>query len=311
MATLYDEKGDVRLVGTMTFSAIAVALYAIGVMKVRFSPGLNGFVGWDTLIGVIDTAVANMSFASEPPGPNRWRFENDPGFECQYGLWARIIRLLSASGSGYWFPRGTVFVAAAGNSTIWLDSLSEYRVSPPNLPHVISVGATNHQGYRSPWQKTFPLSEPQGQNTRDFWFSNWGDQVDLSAPGSAIFTTDYPGVGFGYSAWAFLPVWWYDYDGLLWMERNPGGDIWWDGWGSPSGDDYVHVNGTSLSAPLVSGVVALFLSVHPDFWMLDPERWPDQVEDQLKQSATYLGPDPVFGITMPPLVNAEEALVLR
>ena len=60
---------------------------------------------------------------------------------------------------------GMIVIAAAGNST--LDACT---FSPASTPGVISVGSINEQNTRSP-------------------FSNWGDCVDIFAPGSKITST--------------------------------------------------------------------------------------------------------------------------
>ncbi|HWA35316.1 MAG TPA: S8 family serine peptidase [Cyclobacteriaceae bacterium] len=90
------------------------------------------------------------------------------------------------------------------------------------------------------------------------WGSNWGDGLTLTAPGIHICTTDLTRPGRGYS----------------------------------SDSEYFHnFNGTSSSAPLVSGAIGLLLSI-------DPSLTPAQVKELLSISCDDLGErgyDPKFG----------------
>ncbi len=65
----------------------------------------------------------------------------------------------------YAVNKGVIIVAAAGNSGLYG---SDY---PAAYPHVLSVASTNQSDQRS-------------------WFSNYGPDVDVSAPGQSIYTTD-------------------------------------------------------------------------------------------------------------------------
>jgi len=101
--------------------------------------------------------------------------------------------------------------------------------------------------------------------------SNYGSEIVIAAPGAGIFTTDRSGAA-GYSDFS-----------------------------SPSGANYVLVDGTSYAAPFTAGVAALILSERPDFSA-------DAVETVLCRSAVDAGPvgkDPQYGCG---IVNAYNAL---
>ncbi len=96
---------------------------------------------------------------------------------------------------------GILVVAAAGNQS------SDAPVYPASYPEVIAVAAVD-------------------ENDRKAGFSNYGDWVDISAPGTGIYTTTFTRTG---------------------LNR------------------YGFVSGTSIAAPLVSGTLLLLWSAHPDW----------------------------------------------
>ena len=122
--------------------------------------------------------------------------------------------------------RGTVLVVAAGNS-----SVSASTFVPANCDGVIVVAATNDLGEQAE-------------------FSNYGEVVDIAAPGVDIVST----------------------------MNNGDTEV-----GLPT---YELKTGTSMSAPYVAGVVALMLSVDPSLTPADVE---DQIKNQSNQTFLVQG----------------------
>jgi subtilisin family serine protease len=138
-----------------------------------------------------------------------------------------------------------VIVASAGNSN--LDGVA----FPAAIPGVISVGATNLSGHRTV-------------------YSSYGASLDLVAPGGDISRTRSGGILTTGGTWV---------EGFWQGLSQPK-----DGWSlalDPAGA-YVQVQGTSFSAPTVSGVVALMQGENPE---LTRER----VAEILKTTARYEG----------------------
>ena len=113
--------------------------------------------------------------------------------------------------------KGSVVVFSAGN-----DNTSSV-IYPAYLTNVIAVGASNMCD-----QRKMPIDD--GCNGfEDWWGSNYGSALDISAPGLWLTSTDIMGAA-GYDV----------------------GDYFW------------YMNGTSGAAPIVSGVAGLVLSVSPN-----------------------------------------------
>jgi subtilisin family serine protease len=131
--------------------------------------------------------------------------------------------------------------------------------------------------YPAAYDGVIAIANTQADNSLNPTSSN-GNWVDVAAPGTNILST--------------------------WDLRNGAANT-----GTISGQpNYAIESGTSMSAPLVSGLVALMKSVRPDLS-------PDEVESLLKGTAHDLGsagPDPQFGygqIDAAAAVNAAAAYV--
>ncbi|MBE9032935.1 S8 family serine peptidase [filamentous cyanobacterium LEGE 11480] len=138
-----------------------------------------------------------------------------------------------------------VIVAASGNENV------DGAGYPAAIPGVLSVGATNIQGNRSP-------------------YSNYGRRIDVTAPGGDVSLGNKGGILT--TGGTFLTGFW---KGIQPPKYR---------WGSafdPLGQ-YVQVQGTSFSSPMVAGVVALMKGA-------DPERRlsRQQMMKILRQTASY------------------------
>jgi serine protease AprX len=125
-----------------------------------------------------------------------------------------------------WFD-GITVVAAAGNLGTAPDAVS---YAPANDPYVITVGAVDTQGTNSTWDDAQTSWSSQGVTQDGF------TKPDVLAPGAHIVSTLAPGSAF--------------------PSLCPNCVI--------SGA-YFQASGTSLAAPIVSGVVADLLAAHPNW----------------------------------------------
>ncbi len=126
----------------------------------------------------------------------------------------------------YAWSRDVVLIGAAGNSAV------DGPFFPASYPEVISVSATQVDDEFSNW-------------------SNYGADVDVSAPGASVLTTNCP---------VCKPI-----------EQDISGD-----------HGYTYISGTSFAAPNVAGVVALIRARYPSM----PNAW---VVDRLKSTVDDLG----------------------
>jgi len=150
---------------------------------------------------------------------------------------------LDAAVEAAWF-RGIVVVAAAGNRGGDADAV---HYAPGNDPYAITVGAVNDQGTATPRDDAVTPWSSRGTS------QDGVAKPDVVAPGSGIVST--------------LPA------------QSAYGEL------CPScvtSEGYFRAGGTSMSAPVVAGLAALLLQVHPA-WT------PDQVKRALKRSAEMAG----------------------
>jgi serine protease AprX len=138
---------------------------------------------------------------------------------------------------------GIVVVAAAGNLGTAPDAVS---YAPANDPYVITVGAVDDQGTPNTSDDVIPSWSSQG-TTQDGL-----TKPDVLAPGAHIVTTLAPGSDFA----NLCPT-------------------------CVINNDYFQVSGTSLAAPIVSGIAADLVTAHPD-WT------PDMIKGAIVNTATSL-----------------------
>ena len=169
---------------------------------------------------------------------------------------------------------GAVVVVAAGNQA---SNTANY--SPGNCPGVITVASN-------------------GVTSRRAFYSNYGDGIEISAPGGGVYANDGSGGA-------------QIYDGFIWQAVNPSDttpmpadQIAPDG----SNGGYGGSAGTSQAAPHVAGVVALMQGARLDAAM--PLLTPAEVLDILQDTATpfTVTPSPTQPIG-PGIVNAAAAVL--
>lgn len=126
--------------------------------------------------------------------------------------------------------KGVVFAVAAGNET-----QDANNSSPANCEHVITVAATGRKGKKA-------------------FYSNYGDRIDIAAPG-------------GDQGWFGWPK----ENGIL-STTNPG--------------NYEFMQGTSMASPHIAGIAALMVSVNQD---LTPQEVKDIMQETAKGSVFGVG----------------------
>jgi serine protease AprX len=171
---------------------------------------------------------------------------------------------LDAAAEAAWL-HGIVVVAAAGNRG---NSGNAVQYAPANDPYVITVGAVNENGTADPRDDFVASWSSQGATQDGF------QKPDVYAPGAHIVSVLAPGSAF---AGMCLPC--------------------------QIGGVYIKTSGTSMAAPMISGLVADLLQAHPA-WT------PDQVKGALTSRSVAAKPSlqevdaaRVSGLPAPPRAN--------
>jgi serine protease AprX len=155
---------------------------------------------------------------------------------------------------------GIVVVAAAGNNGTSPDGRLQYGgiTAPGNAPWVLTVGASSHMGTLDRADDTIAAFSSRGPSAFDE-----AAKPDLVAPGVGIESLSDP-------------------DSAFYVSRSP---YLLPGTVPTSYLPYLSLSGTSMSAPVVSGTVALMLQANPDLT-------PNQVKAILQYTARqYAGYD--------------------
>jgi serine protease AprX len=148
---------------------------------------------------------------------------------------------LDAAVEAAWL-HGIVVVAAAGNRGSASDAV---QYSPGNDPYVLTVGGLDEHGTANPADDTIAEWSSQGA-TQDHT-----QKPDVYAPGTSIVSVLAPNSVFANNSTCNCIV---------------------------AGGQYIQTSGTSMAAPVIAGLVADLLEVHP--------RWtPDQVKGDLVSNA--------------------------
>jgi serine protease AprX len=142
---------------------------------------------------------------------------------------------LDAAVEAAWM-HGIVVVAAAGNQG---DDQAAVQYAPANDPYVITVGATDENGTPNPLDDTIAGWSSRGVTQDGF------HKPDVYAPGAHIVSVLAPGSYFANECPTCL-----------------------------IGGEYIRTSGTSMATPMISGLVADLLQVHPGLT-------PDQVKGAL------------------------------
>jgi serine protease AprX len=134
---------------------------------------------------------------------------------------------------------GIVVVAAAGNNGTSVNGRLQYGgiTAPGNAPWVLTVGASSHMGTVDRADDTIAAFSSRGPSALDD-----AAKPDLVAPGVGIESLSDP-------------------DSAFYVSRSP---YLLSGTVPTSYLPYLSLSGTSMSAPVVSGTVALMLQANPD-----------------------------------------------
>jgi subtilisin family serine protease len=225
-----------------TIGTIGVA-HNCRIIPIRVTYTRNGNEIWDD-----DWVVSAINHAWEVDGADilscSWRYQNVVAINTE-------INNALTSGRN---TLGCVIVFASGNN----NSTISY---PANSnPDIIAVGAMSPCGQRKRsssniWEVNAGVStDPQGVScdNEKWWGSNYGNELDIVAPGVFVPTTDIQGLA-GYNT------------------------------ASGTGGNYHQTfNGTSSATPHVAGVAALILSMNPGLTQ-------DQVRDIIESTCTKVG----------------------
>jgi subtilisin family serine protease len=146
------------------------------------------------------------------------------------------IRYALTKGRG---GKGAVVVFAAGNEASQVNWPASLSATYP----VIAVAATNE------WDELKTKTSRDGEN---WWGTNTGPEITVTAPGVHMFTTDISGAG-GYSSTDYIATF----------------------------------NGTSSATPVVAGIAALVLAKHPDWGPSEVRQQIAKTADPIQGVSTF------------------------
>lgn len=246
----------------------------------------RGQFGW-IMQGVLYAAdqgadIINMSLGAFIPRNGKFIDDggtpNDPSDDVVVNEAKEIQELITALNRAFQYARkkGSLSIAAAGNSAMYVEGQGQGSFYPANCVGVVSVAANAPLGWALNTNTT-ALYDPSS-------FTNFGSSlISLAGPGGDF---DYPTNESATVIGITRPVWVFD------MILSAG-----------SSTSYSWAAGTSMACPAVSGVAALIAGKY------NGELTPAQLEAKLKASAVDLGAagtDDYFGKGQ---VNAGNAIL--
>jgi len=181
-----------------------------------------------------------------------------------WGARLMALKVLDAEGSGTYADVASAVTYAADNGAKIINlslggssdsqTLHDALIYAHNAGCVVVAATGNNDGsvlYPAKYTEAFAVASTDSNDQRA-WFSNYGPEVDVAAPGVDIYSTHLP--------YAHLTSICHDDDG----------------------DGYGLCSGTSMATPYVAGLAALIWSEYPSYTN-------DQVEGRIERTALDLG----------------------